>query len=105
MQVDPEMISKLDKVCLLEIEMGLVTPDIIWIPELGSSNTSASVRDMFNKWIRSYLEIARLVKRLDIGEGGAWPAALKEEATAIPVYIVHRTYICQCRTRACAAGL
>ena len=63
------MIAKLDKVSLLEIEMGLVTPDIVWIPELGSSNTSASVRDMFNKWIRSYLEIARLVKRLDIGEG------------------------------------
>ena len=68
-QVDPELIAKHDKVSLLEIEMGLVTPDIVWIPELGSSNTSASVRDMFNKWIRSYLEIARLVKRLDIGEG------------------------------------
>ncbi len=68
-QVDPELIAKYDKVSLLEIEMGLVTPDIVWIPELGSSNTSASVRDMFNKWIRSYLEIARLVKRLDIGEG------------------------------------
>ena len=70
-QVDPESISKLDKVPLLEIEMGLVTPDIVWIPELGSSNTSSSVRDMFNKWIRSYLEVARLVKRLDIGEGDA----------------------------------
>ncbi|KAK9866454.1 hypothetical protein WJX84_011662 [Apatococcus fuscideae] len=68
-KVDPETIFKLDKVSLLEIEMGLVTPDIVWIPELGSSNTSSSVRDMFNKWIRSYLEIARLVKRLDIGEG------------------------------------
>lgn len=69
--MDPESISKLDKVPLLEIEMGLVTPDIVWIPELGSSNTSSSVRDMFNKWIRSYLEIARLVKRLDIGEGAS----------------------------------
>ena len=82
-QVDPEIISRLDKVSLLEIEMGLITPDIVWIPELGSSNTSSSVRDMFNKWIRSYLEIARLVKRLDIGEGT--PAATPAMMAKLPV--------------------
>ena len=53
---------------MLEIQLELVVPDIVWIPELGSGS-APGVRDMFNKMFKSFLEIATLIKRLDTGEG------------------------------------
>lgn len=57
---------------LLEIQLELVVPEIVWIPELGSGS-APGVRDMFNKWFKSFLEIATLIKRLDTGEGQLLP--------------------------------
>ena len=67
-QVDPENMAKHEIAPLLEIQLELVVPEIVWIPELGSGNVPG-VRDMFNKWFKSFLEVATLIKRLDTGEG------------------------------------
>lgn len=67
-QVDPENMAKHEIAPLLEIQLELIVPDIVWIPELGSGG-ALGVRDMFSKWFKSFLEIATLIKRLDTGEG------------------------------------
>lgn len=67
-QVDPENMAKHEIAPLLEIQLELVVPEIVWIPELGSGSVPG-VRDMFNKWFKSFLEVATLIKRLDTGEG------------------------------------
>lgn len=68
LQVDPENMAKHEIAPLLEIQLELVVPEIVWIPELGSGS-GPGVRDMFNMWFKSFLEIATLMKRLDTGEG------------------------------------
>lgn len=68
LQVDPENMAKHEIAPLLEIQLELVVPEIVWIPELGSGS-GPGVRDMFNRWFKSFLEIATLMKRLDTGEG------------------------------------
>ena len=67
-QLDPELIAKNETGPLVEIQMELVLPDIAWKPELGCSGGDG-VRDMFNSWLRKFLDIGGLMKRLDIGEG------------------------------------
>ena len=67
-QVDPENMAKHEIAPLLEIQLELIVPDIVWIPEL-STGGPPGVRDMFSKWFKSFLEIATLIKRLDTGEG------------------------------------
>lgn len=81
-QVDPENMAKHEIAPLLEIQLELIVPDIVWIPELGSGG-APGVRDMFSKWFKSFLEIATLIKRLDTGEGQllhAVPTCLHPEA-------------------------
>lgn len=34
MQVDPETIAKTDALPLLEVELRLVVPDLVWVPDL-----------------------------------------------------------------------
>ena len=74
LQIDPENMAKHEIAPMLEIQLELIVPDIVWIPELGSGATPG-VRDMFNKMFKSFLEIATLIKRLDTGEG--IPSTLK----------------------------
>ena len=74
MQIDPENMAKHEIAPMLEIQLELVVPDIVWIPELGSGS-APGVRDMFNKMFKSFLEIATLIKRLDTGEGTACSAS------------------------------
>jgi len=91
-QVDPENMAKHEVAPLLEIQLELIVPDIVWIPELGSGG-APGVRDMFSKWFKSFLEIATLIKRLDTGEGQllrAVPTCLHPEADlASSFYAVH----------------
>jgi len=84
-QVDPENMAKHEIAPLLEIQLELIVPDIVWIPELGSGG-APGVRDMFSKWFKSFLEIATLIKRLDTGEGQL-PLAyiLKQALQAVPM--------------------
>ncbi|KAL0038617.1 hypothetical protein WJX79_000048 [Trebouxia sp. C0005] len=78
-QVDPENMAKHEIAPLLEIQLELIVPDIVWIPELGSGG-APGVRDMFSKWFKSFLEIATLIKRLDTGEGN-YAKELEEDYT------------------------
>ena len=63
------MLSKSDSAPLLEVQLELLAPDIVWKPELGEGGTSKGVRDMIRKWLMSFLEVGQLMKRLDVGEG------------------------------------
>ena len=44
---------------LLEIQLELVAPDIVWKPELGEGADRKGVRDMVKKWLRSFCEVGR----------------------------------------------
>jgi dynein heavy chain, axonemal len=68
-QIDPDLIAKVEATPLLEVQLELVAPDIVWKPDLEDGGNSSGVRDMFKCWVMSFLEIGTLVKRLDIGEG------------------------------------
>eukprot|EP00951_Prasinocladus_malaysianus_P003015 scaffold21499_cov40-Prasinocladus_malaysianus.AAC.1 len=67
-QLDPESIAKNELGPLVEIQLELVAPEIAWKPELACAGGDG-VRDMFNSWLKSFLDIGGLMKRLDIGEG------------------------------------
>lgn len=54
---------------LLEISLELAGTEIAWLPEIGVSNGGDGIRDMFNGWITSFVNIGNLVKRLDVVEG------------------------------------
>lgn len=68
-QLDCEQIVKNDTGPLLEIQLELVAPDIIWKPELSEGPNRVGVRDMVQHWLMSFLEVGGLMKRLDTGEG------------------------------------
>ncbi len=68
-QIDPEALAKSESSPLLEIQVELVAPDIVWKPELGEGGVKPGVRDMIKRWLQSFLEIGQLMKRLDVGEG------------------------------------
>lgn len=63
------MLAKNDAAPLLEVQLELVAPDIVWKPELGESPDGKGVMDMVKRWLMSFCEIGNLMKRLDIGEG------------------------------------
>lgn len=68
-QLDPEVLARTEGAPLMEIQLELVASEIVWKPELTEGKVATSVRDMVGKWLRSFVEIGRLLKRLDIGEG------------------------------------
>ena len=70
LQIEPESMAKHEVAPLLEVQLELVVPDIVWLPELSSDASARGVRDMLNTWLKSFLDIATLIKRLDTGEGG-----------------------------------
>eukprot|EP00854_Cymbomonas_tetramitiformis_P010885 gene10885-12880_t len=68
-QIDPEMMAKNETQPLLEISLELVAPEVVWVPEIGLAAGGAGVRDMFNGWVKSFVSIGNLMKRIDISEG------------------------------------
>ncbi|PNW78281.1 hypothetical protein CHLRE_09g403800v5 [Chlamydomonas reinhardtii] len=68
-QIDPDILAKTESSPLLEIQVELVAPDIVWKPDLGEGGAKPGLRDMIKKWLQSFLEIGQLMKRLDVGEG------------------------------------
>lgn len=68
-QIDPETMAKAETPPLIEVGLELIAPEIAWQPEIGQDGQGGGVRDMFNSWIKGFLHIGTLMKRLDIGEG------------------------------------
>lgn len=68
-QIDPEAMAKAETPPLIEVGLELIAPEIAWQPEIGQDGQGGGVRDMFNSWIKGFLHIGTLMKRLDIGEG------------------------------------
>ncbi|KAI8473051.1 MAG: flagellar outer dynein arm heavy chain beta [Monoraphidium minutum] len=69
-QMDPDLIAKSQCGPLLEIQLELVAPDVVWSPELRSSSGShPGVGDLVTRWLSGFMEVGSLVKRLDTGEG------------------------------------
>ena len=50
---------------LLEISLELAAPNIVWRPDVGESGSGGGVRDMFNSWLKDFLNVGSLLKRLD----------------------------------------
>lgn len=73
--VDPEQLAKHETPPLLEVALELVAPDIVWQPEIGTTNTGesgeggphnhAGVRDAFDSWIAGFMAVGKLVARVD----------------------------------------
>eukprot|EP00983_Pelagomonas_calceolata_P123833 1161047-Pelagomonas_calceolata.AAC.18 len=97
-QIDPAIMSKqeIPPAPLLEIQLELIAPDIVWKPDLGEvpegmvgnachgeavalvgfladelclAFNPQGVRDLVKLWLMSFMEIGGLMKRLDVGEG------------------------------------
>ena len=80
-QIHMEAISSNDIVPMLEVQLELAGPDVVWVPEVGeaagsssgsgssSSGGGGSVRGMVHTWVKSFLEAGTIMKRLDSGEG------------------------------------
>ena len=72
MQISMENIAKHDIAPMLEVQLELVGPEIIWTPEVGeAAGGGHSAHSMAHSWIRSFFDTGTLMKRLDTGEG-AW---------------------------------
>ncbi|GBF97683.1 flagellar outer dynein arm heavy chain beta [Raphidocelis subcapitata] len=80
-QMDPDAIAKSGCGPLLEIQLELVAPEVVWSPELGSSGVASSpgARDLVTRWLAGFLGVGSLVKRLDVGEG-SYGIELEEES-------------------------
>eukprot|EP00201_Polytomella_parva_P017476 CAMPEP_0175071536 /NCGR_PEP_ID=MMETSP0052_2-20121109/19298_1 /TAXON_ID=51329 ORGANISM="Polytomella parva, Strain SAG 63-3" /NCGR_SAMPLE_ID=MMETSP0052_2 /ASSEMBLY_ACC=CAM_ASM_000194 /LENGTH=4543 /DNA_ID=CAMNT_0016338719 /DNA_START=12 /DNA_END=13643 /DNA_ORIENTATION=- len=68
-QIDPEVLAKSEAAPLFEIQLELVAPNILWKPDLYDNSAKPGVRDMVKSWLFSFMDIGKLMKRLDIGEG------------------------------------
>ncbi|KAF6251999.1 flagellar outer dynein arm heavy chain beta [Scenedesmus sp. NREL 46B-D3] len=67
-QLDPEALARSGAAPLLEVELELVTPAMVWKPELAGSQ-KGSLQALLQRWLMSFLEVGGLIKRLDTGEG------------------------------------
>jgi hypothetical protein len=61
--------ARVDNAPLMEIQLELVANEVVWKPELTEGKVATSVREMCRKWLKSFVEIGQLMKRLDVGEG------------------------------------
>lgn len=68
MQISMESIARNDLAPLLEVQLELAGPTVVWSPEVTDA-AATSVRGMLLSWVKSYFEIGTLMKRLDSGEG------------------------------------
>ena len=68
-QVDDELMAQNETAPLLEIQLELVAPDILWQPEVSVSSAGNGVRDIFCSWIKGFMHVGALMKRLDIADG------------------------------------
>jgi dynein heavy chain len=57
-QIDPAQLARPDAVPLLEVQLELAAPDVVWKPELGEGPDGSGVRDMVKKWLMSFLEVS-----------------------------------------------
>ncbi len=68
-QVDPEYISANDINPLLEIQLKLAPPEIIFSPELGRNNANTGLRDIIMGWVMSFCNVGLLMRRIDTPAG------------------------------------
>lgn len=77
MQISADSIAKHDLAPLLEVQLELAGPHVVWSPELGDAASEAGAHGILLSWVRNIFEIGTLMKRLDSGEGEAcWDAAI-----------------------------
>ncbi len=57
-QIDPAQLARPDAVPLLEVQLELAAPDVVWKPELGEGPESSGMRDMVKRWLMSFLEVS-----------------------------------------------
>ena len=82
MQVDPEAMAKVEALPLLEVELHLQVPELVWVPDLlleapGPTATGEprplsgpqSVRAMWATWVTALLHLNGRVPRLDGSDG------------------------------------
>ena len=89
-QVDPEYISAHDINPLLEIQLRLTPPDIIFLPELGRTAARTGLEDIVLGWSMSFCNIGLLVKRIDTAVGDG------DYLADIQVCFVCFVYVCVC---------
>jgi dynein heavy chain len=83
-QIDPEQLAASEGQPLLEIQLELAGPDIVWRPDLFDGAGGVGVRDMVQRWLQSFVEVGGLMKRLDTGEG-SYSAELEEDYDVLDV--------------------
>eukprot|EP00898_Chlorokybus_atmophyticus_P007698 jgi/Chlat1/792/Chrsp104S01257 len=65
-QLDPDTITRNEGSPLLEVRLELVAPEILWHPDIGESGASGGgIRDLVNAWLKGFIAIGALTRRLD----------------------------------------
>lgn len=85
-ELDTRAMAKNNRAPMLEVEIRLLDPPagsdegarVAWVPEIGSAPDGSGIRDMFTGWLRRIVNVANLMKRLDIGEG-TYAAELEDD--------------------------
>ena len=83
-QIDPEQLAASEGQPLLEIQLELAGPEIVWRPDLSDGQGGVGVRDMVQRWLQSFVEVGGLMKRLDTGEG-SYSTELEEDYDVLDV--------------------
>ena len=71
-QIDPASLDNAEGVPLLEIQLELVAPDLVYQPQLCDAEATSmtkSVRSRVEEWCKGFFHVCKLVKRLDRGDG------------------------------------
>ena len=54
---------------LVEVRLELVAPDVFFNPDVNSNLSGSGLEDILEFWISSTLGVAKLLLRIDVGEG------------------------------------
>ena len=54
-----------ESVPLIEIQLELIAPELVWQPELNNTTSGLSVHAVVSGWLESFMKIGYWIKRLD----------------------------------------
>lgn len=78
--MDPAFLNQHDVNPLLEIQLRLAPPDVVYEPMMGSTSHGVGMRDILNTWLNSFINAATLVNRLDTHDyDGDYLADIQED--------------------------
>ena len=64
---------------LIEVRLELVAPDVFFNPDVNSNLAGSGLEDLVEVWVSSTLGVAKLLQRIDVGEGSYLEDVTRDE--------------------------